>query len=82
MHVYATRHGAALAMGCRAPASPVSCALPPPHLPGPAPGRAPCLRPPLRSLHFMLAGFVPEPDEPSLCETPEWDGVSPEAKGA
>ena len=32
------------------------------------------------SLHFMLAGFVPEPEDEGLCDTPEWDDVSEEAK--
>ena len=43
---------------------------PPPHPPGLVSD----------SLHFMLAGFVPEPEEEGLCDTPEWDDVSEEAK--
>ena len=32
-------------------------------------------------LHFMLSGFVPEPEEVTICDTPEWDEISQPAKG-
>ena len=32
-------------------------------------------------LHFLLSGYVPEPDETIQFESVEWEGISKEAKG-
>jgi hypothetical protein len=34
-----------------------------------------------RSLHFLLVGYVPEPEDETLCDSEFWEDVSEEAKG-